>query len=363
MRRVPVALGARAYDVVVGVGVLREAGRVLAGRDRVAIVSQPAVLGHWEGRLREGLHENGVCAEVFPIRDGEDAKVLATVEDLCRRFATWGLRRGDAVVALGGGVVGDVVGLTAALYHRGVAYVQAPTTLLAQVDAAIGGKTGVNLPEGKNLVGSFHQPLAVLADVDTLATLPEREYRCGLGEVVKYACVLDEQVANLLSTRAPDVLARDAEVLEELVARCAAVKAAVVAADEYERSGVRARLNYGHTLAHALETVLGYRISHGEAVAVGVVFAAHLAREMGRIDADQVGRHRALVEAVGLPASVPEELRALLTPAAVLTQMGRDKKSSGGLTFVLPGPEGLGPVDDPPASALARALAAVGIEG
>jgi 3-dehydroquinate synthase len=309
--------------------------------------------------LTTALHAAGTDTDVFLIGDGEDAKTLATVATLCSQLADWGLLRGDAIVALGGGVVGDTAGFAAAVYHRGITVVQAPTTLLAQVDAAIGGKTAVNLPEGKNLVGAFHQPRAVLADVATLRTLPPREYRAGLGEVAKYALmpgghdvavIVREQGARVANDRDPDVLAA-------LVGACVAMKAAVVAADPEERTGVRMSLNYGHTLAHALETAGGYGLLHGEAVAVGLVFAGALAGALERIDTAAVERHRTMVEQLGLPASVPGDVDA----ATLLDVMRRDKKARGGLTFVLPGDAGLEPVDDPDPRALDVAFAAVGV--
>ena len=359
MDRVTVAVPGAPYDIVVGAGALGEAGSLLDGRRRVAIVSQPAVASAHGGALVAALEVASVETEAFLIGDGEDAKSLATVEDLCRRMAAWGLLRGDAVVALGGGVVGDTAGFVAAVYHRGVALVQAPTTLLAQVDAAIGGKTAVNLPEGKNLVGAFHQPVGVLADTTTLATLPPREYRAGLGEVAKYALMPGgERVAGLVTARIGDVLSRDAGVLGELVAACAAMKAAVVAADPLERTGLRATLNYGHTLAHALETVGGYELLHGEAVAIGLVFAGSLAGALERVDNAAVDRHRDVVRALGLPTAIPGEVDC----EALLQVMRRDKKASGGLTFVLPGARGLEVVEDPPAPALAHAFRAVGVD-
>lgn len=355
MRRVRVDLPTGSYDVVIGAGALAEAGGLLAGRRRCAVVSQPAVADHYAGALQRAVP----AAEVFLVDDGEEAKSLTTVESLCRRFAAWGLLRADAVVALGGGVVGDVAGFAAATYHRGVDLVQAPTTLLAMVDAAIGGKTGVNLPEGKNLVGAFHQPLAVLADVDTLATLPEHEYRAGLGEVAKYALMGDDALAGLLRGRRADLLERDPEVVSEVVARCAARKAEIVAADPRERTGIRATLNYGHTLAHAVETVGGYTISHGEAVAIGLVFAGELASALERVDGAVADSHRELVASLGLPTTVPDGADA----AELLEVMRRDKKARGGLTFVLLGADGLDTVIDPPASAVEHALRAVGVEG
>ncbi|MGH9039479.1 MAG: 3-dehydroquinate synthase [Acidimicrobiia bacterium] len=362
-RRVAVELGPNRYEVVVGTGVLAEAAALLAARPRVAVVSQLDVAARWAGPLTGPLTGAGVTVELFLMGDGEEAKSLATVEDLCRRFAAWGLLRGDAVVALGGGVVGDTAGFAAAAYHRGVACLQAPTTLLAQVDAAIGGKTGVNLPEGKNLIGAFHQPVGVLADVATLTTLPEREYRSGLGEVAKYAFMGDAGLTARLTSPegAAALAARDPDTLVEVVAASAAIKAGVVSADEHERTGLRATLNYGHTLAHALETAGHYDLLHGEAVSVGLVFATELAGALGRLDEKAVRGTREMLDALGLPVRAPEGSSA----PELLALMRRDKKAAGGLTFVLPAPGG-GPlerVDDPPAAALEHALAAVGVSG
>jgi 3-dehydroquinate synthase len=302
---------------------------------------------------------------VFLVDDGESAKTLSTVERLARELSAWGLLRDDVVLALGGGVVGDVAGFTAAIYHRGVDVVQVPTTLLAQIDAAIGGKTGVNLPEGKNLVGAFHQPAAVFADVDTLRTLPAREYRAGLGEVAKYALISllggdDDSLARLVESDAVRIRERDPELLTELVYRSVELKAEVVARDPEERTGLRATLNYGHTFAHALEAYAGYdELLHGEAVAVGLVFAGTLAAALGRIDVATGDRHRQIVTALDLPAGA----RGSLDASKLVELMRRDKKARGGTTFVLPGPNGLERVDDPPAAALQRAFEAVGVEG
>jgi len=354
---VRVDLGARSYDIVVASGALTMVGTAIGSARRVAVVSQDAVADRWWPVVREALPAE---CHLFPMADGEAAKTLTTVEDLCRRFATWGLLRGDAVVALGGGVVGDTAGFAAATYHRGIALVQAPTTLLAQVDAAIGGKTAVNLPEGKNLVGAFHQPRAVVADTDTLATLPEREYRAGLGEVAKYALMGHDEIYDALRAGAADgrLARRDPQLLAGIVADCAAVKAAVVSVDELERTGVRASLNYGHTLAHALETESGHELLHGEAVSIGLVFAAELAAALGRTPSDHIARHRDLLDDLGLPVCAPARARA----DELLRLMARDKKAAGGLTFVLDGPDGIERVDDPDPGAVTKALWAVGVE-
>ena len=305
MRRVRVPV-VPPYDVTVGPGALARLGDAVGDRDRVALVSQGAVAARHAPAVVDVLRAGGHPAECFTIGDGEPAKTLTTVETLCRELARWGLRGSDAVVALGGGVVGDTAGFAAAVYHRGVAVVQAPTTLLGMVDAAIGGKTAVNLPEGKNLVGAFHQPVAVVADVDTLASLPDPEFRSGLGEVAKYALLPDgTTVALLVAGHADAVRSRDPAVLTELVAACAAVKAAVIAADPEERTGARAILNYGHTLAHALETTSEYALAHGEAVSVGLVFAVTLARNLERVGDDAVEAVRRLLDSLGLPTRVP----------------------------------------------------------
>jgi len=332
--RVPVELGSRRYDVLVGEGARHELASVVRraapGAARAALVSQPAVAAAgWLDDLDPGL-----AFDVSLVGDGETAKRLSTIEELCRGFSRCGLARGDVVVAVGGGVVTDVAGFAAATYHRGIAYVNVATTLLAQVDAAVGGKTGVNLPEGKNLVGAFWQPGAVLCDTATLATLPPREWACGRGEMAKYA---------FLGPEAPGTSMLELPV-DEQVARCVGVKAAVVSADERE-GGARMVLNYGHTLAHALEAAslggpgerAGWDLRHGEAVGIGLVFAALLARRLGRIDDARVELHRQVVAGFGLPVCLP----AGAEPRALIALMGRDKKARHDLTFVLDGPAGV----------------------
>ena len=357
-RSVHVALGESGYDVVVGESAVGEIAALVAGRRRAAIVSQPAVAGLHSAGLLEALDAAGVEHETFLIGDGEEHKTLRTIEVLASGFAGGGLLRGDAVVALGGGLVGDVAGFAAATYHRGVSCVQVPTTLLAMVDASIGGKTAVNLPEGKNLVGAFHQPIGVLADPTVLATLPDRELRCGFGEVAKYALLGDDALVDLLRERCGALLARDPEVLAAVISLCVEAKARVVEADERETTGARARLNYGHTLAHAIETVAGYALAHGEAVGVGLVFAANLAAALERVGLDAVDRHHGLVAALGLPVEAPPGLKA----EDLIAVMARDKKSTGSLTFVLDGPDGIERVDAPDERAVRLALAAVGVE-
>jgi 5-deoxy-5-amino-3-dehydroquinate synthase len=355
MRRLTVALE-RPYEVLVGPGALHRLGGLIAPYRRAAIVSQGPIVTALGTELLEA-DVIGPEPWIVTMGDGEGAKTLASVEALGGALARGGLLRDDVVVALGGGVVGDTAGLVAALYHRGVDVVQVPTSLLAQVDAAIGGKTAVNLPEGKNLIGAFHQPIGVVADTRVLASLPAAEFRSGLGEVAKYALMPDGgAVVDLLRIRTDAVLARDPAALAELVAACVAIKARVVAADPRERSGSRAILNYGHTLAHALETTAGYTLAHGEAVAIGLIFAANLARALERVGPDIVDRVHGVVASLELPVQVPADVDRV----ELLEAMRRDKKSKGGLTFVLPGANGLELVDDPPARALDVAFAAVG---
>ncbi|MGA1074027.1 MAG: 3-dehydroquinate synthase family protein [Ilumatobacteraceae bacterium] len=314
-RTVRVPLGERSYDVVVGHGAARRLGELLPSTARrAAVVTQEGVPVDIDADIPH---------EVFTIGRGEHHKTLATVETLCRGFAGFGLTRQDVVVAVGGGMVTDVGGYAAASYHRGVPVVHVATTLLAMVDAAIGGKTGVNIPEGKNLVGAFWQPAGGVCDLDALATLPDREIRCGMGEMAKYHFLTGDDLLGM--------------ELTERVARCVEIKAEVVAADERE-GGRRAILNYGHTLGHALETATEHRLAHGEAVAIGLVFAAHLAHVLGRIPLERVDEHFAVVgEAYQLATDVPSGLVA----DDLIGLMRRDKKAIDGLTFVLDGPNGV----------------------
>jgi 5-deoxy-5-amino-3-dehydroquinate synthase len=352
-RCVRVDLGERGYDVVIEES-YDGLSRLVRGRRRVAIVTQATVDRHVGGLVRAQLSAAGVDDETFMMGDGEDAKSLATVAELSRSFARWGMLRGDLVVAVGGGVVGDTAGFAAAAYYRGVDAVQVPTTLVAMVDSAIGGKTGVNLPEGKNLVGAFHQPRAVFVNPLVLRTLPDREYRCGLGEIAKYALIGEDFV----SSQVEGLIHRDPATLTSVIARCVEIKAAVVARDEYERSGVRAVLNYGHTVAHALETATGHLLLHGEAVAVGLVFAAHLGAILERVKPEVVSKTEGLVRGLGLPTDAPAGLHA----DDMLELMARDKKSAGALTFVLDGPNGIERVENPDLGAVRKALAAIRVE-
>ena len=325
--RVPVALGERAYDVVVADGARHELAALLAARApraRVAalVTTEPLRAEPWFDLV------TGLEAVVLTVPDGEAAKSLAPLEDLLERLALANLSRDDVVVAVGGGAVCDLAGFAASVYRRGVGVVHVATSLVAQVDAAVGGKTGVNLRAGKNLAGTFHQPWGVLCDTEVLTTLPEREIRNGLAEVAK--CWLIEG----RSAEAVAVTPRAG-----LVEMAVGLKARVVASDERE-GGPRAVLNYGHTLAHALEALARARgddVRHGEAVATGLCVAARLARALGRIDDGRVAYHDAVLAAFGLsPWSTPA-----YEPGALIEVMARDKKAHHDLTFVLDGPDGI----------------------
>ncbi|SCF11086.1 3-dehydroquinate synthase [Micromonospora haikouensis] len=329
--RIEVALGERAYPVLIGPGVRHRLPTEVAriGARRVVVVS---------ARPPEWTPDPGVPHRVVPARDGEHDKTLATVEQLCRAFAEFGLTRTDAVVSCGGGTTTDVVGLAAGLYHRGIAVIHLPTSLLAQVDASVGGKTAVNLPEGKNLVGVYWQPRAVLCDTEHLTTLPERERRNGYGEIAR---------AHFIG--AGDLRGRP---VAEQIAACVALKARVVAADERD-SGLRHILNYGHTLGHALEVATGFRLRHGEAVGVGTVFAGRLAGVLGRIGPERVAEHHEVVAGYGLDPELPSDV----DHDELVALMRRDKKATAGLSFVLDGPAGPELVADVPPEAVRTALA------
>ena len=331
---ISVDLGDRSYDVVVGPGVLGEIPARLpvpAAARQAALVTNPTVERLYGEAVRSGLADAGLEAHTIEVPDAEAAKSLDVLGELYHRLAAIPLGRHDVVVALGGGVVGDLSGFAAATWHRGVAVAHVPTTVLAQVDSSVGGKTGINLPEGKNLVGSFHQPSVVLADTATLATLPERERRAGLGEVVKCGFIADPGLLELLEARPDEATAGDASVMTELVRRGVAVKAALVATDERE-AGQRALLNYGHTIGHAIEALTDFAVyRHGEAVALGMVAAARLGERMGVSEDGLADRTVALLERLGLPVG-----GVRLDPAEVRQALTRDKKAQAdGVRFVL----------------------------
>lgn len=325
MRELTVDLGAGSYPILIGAGLLGRAEPVAryAGA-AAAVVAQPAT-ERYARPLAAALGD--ACRGVHVLPDGEEHKTLATLERLHGWLLERELGRDAALVAVGGGVVGDLTGFAAATYMRGIGFVQAPTTLLAQVDAAIGGKTGVNHPLGKNMIGAFWQPHAVLVDPTVLASLPARELRAGLAEVIKYGLLGDADFFAWLEAHAEAVLAREPAALAHAIETSCACKARIVAADERERSGARALLNLGHTFAHAIETEQGYtQWLHGEAVACGMALAAELSARLGWLPAADAARVGALLERVGLPARLPADLE----PARLRAHMRRDKKNEGG---------------------------------
>ncbi|HRQ64458.1 MAG TPA: 3-dehydroquinate synthase [Xanthomonadaceae bacterium] len=322
VRSIRVELGPRSYAVHVGHGLLADAAwlrGLMLGR-QVLVVTNDVVGPLYLSRIEPALAGFRTTVEILP--DGEVHKTLDSAGRLFSALARLGAQRDATIVALGGGVIGDLAGFAAACWMRGVRFVQIPTTLLAQVDASVGGKTAVNLPEGKNLVGAFHQPAGVICDIDTLATLPDREYRAGLAEVVKYGAIRDEGFFAWLERHAAALVSRDADALIEAVAHSVAHKAEVVAADERE-DGARALLNFGHTFGHALEAAGSYReLLHGEAVAVGMLQAATLSTHLGLAEAAAAGRLEALLRALGLDTRPPPYAAATL-----LEFMRLDKKA------------------------------------
>ena len=334
LTRIPIRTASRSYEVVIERGLLHSAGDVLRdlapARSKVFVVSSETVLRLWGDALSAGLASAAREVTVLRMPDGETAKRLATVEKLASKMVAAGADRQSLVLAFGGGVVGDVGGFLASVFMRGIPVVQIPTTLVAQVDSAIGGKTGVNLVSGKNLIGTFHQPLAVLADPDVLATLPEREFRSGLFEAMKYGVIRNPEIFDLMESRRDAILRRDGDLLQLLIEDCVQVKADVVSADERE-GGERRILNFGHTIGHALEAATKYKhLLHGEAVGWGMIAAATVGVEMSVTDGGTAGRIIALVRSYGpLPAVEVSGKR-------IWKLLQTDKKTVGGVPhFIL----------------------------
>jgi 3-dehydroquinate synthase len=333
---VRVDLGQRGYDIEIGSGNLPQLGRFLTARadvSRAVVITDENVQEPHALRAAESLVAEKIDVAVVAVKPGEESKSVDVAAGLWQGMLQLKADRSSLVVAVGGGVVGDLAGFIAATYARGVRFLQVPTTLLAQVDSSVGGKVGVNLPEAKNMVGAFLQPLGVLVDAATLDTLPPREYRSGLGEVVKYGVILDAELFAYLEAHADELTRRDPQTLIHVIARCCQLKADVVRLDEREETGHRAVLNYGHTFAHAFETLTGYgKLLHGEAVAIGMDCAARLAEQLGRVDGAFVRRQRALLESLGLSVRLPK-----IPPERVAAAMMRDKKvEHGRLRLVLP---------------------------
>ncbi|MCB9938983.1 MAG: 3-dehydroquinate synthase [Planctomycetaceae bacterium] len=333
---VHVALSDRSYDIEIGPGLLPTTGRFVAERtscSHAVVITDSNVEPLHGQRVVESLEQAGVRVDIATVPAGESTKSASHVDQLWRLMLEFAADRKSLVVAVGGGVVGDLAGFIAASYARGIRFVQIPTTLLAQVDSSVGGKVGINLPGAKNMVGAFWQPAAVLIDTDVLNTLPLREYRSGLAEVVKYGVILDPDFFTYLEDNIDGLNNREPSVMRHIVARSCELKAQVVSADEREETGLRAVLNYGHTFCHAFEAETGYgTYLHGEAVAIGMLCASRLAESMGRIDSEITRRQHALLEALGLPLTVPDVSHDVLIRA-----MQKDKKTEHGkLRFVLP---------------------------
>ena len=333
--QIPVHLGARSYSIVVEPGGLAKLGdhlRPLGLGRRTALVSDAAIRARYGAVVTESLRTAGFAVTDIDVPAGEDAKTLDVAARCWDAFVDAGLDRTSTVVALGGGAVGDLAGFVAATYMRGMNFVQVPTTVLAQVDASIGGKTAIDHPRAKNLVGAFHQPRLVLVDPLTAITLPERDFRSGLAEIVKHGIVLDAAYFDDLERSTAPLLARDPGTLERIIGGSCQLKASVIERDPEEQSELRFALNYGHTIGHALEAATGYgRWTHGEAVSLGIVAEAHLARRIGIAGDDTVARQERLLAAVGLPTRATG-----VDAAAVLDATRRDKKARDGkIPFVL----------------------------
>jgi 3-dehydroquinate synthase len=343
---VHVDLAERSYDIQICSNQLAAAGSSITGwldgrlgaqtgRQSALVVTDKNVAAHAKV-VQSSLAAEGWNAELVTLEPGEKTKSLPVISDLYERMVELKADRRTVVVAVGGGVIGDASGFLAATYNRGVPFVQVPTTLLADVDSSVGGKVGVNLAAAKNLIGSFYQPLGVFIDTAVLATLPDRDYRSGLAEVVKYGVILDADFFTYLEQNVDGINAREPFVLRHIIARSCELKAHVVKEDEYERTGLRAVLNYGHTYAHAFEALAGYgELMHGEAVSIGMLYASRLAEKRGLIEAAMTARQRTLLEQIGVVTALPDP--AAFSTDDILSKMRLDKKTVGGqLRFILP---------------------------
>lgn len=337
MTEVPVHLSERSYAVLVGSDLMDRVGeqvrRVLPEARVCAVVTDSTVGPLYGERVLTSLRRSGFEPVLITVAAGEPSKSMVCVEDVCRHMIRAGMDRTSFLVALGGGVVGDLAGFAASIFFRGIPYVQIPTTVVSVVDSSVGGKTGVNTPEGKNLLGCFHQPRLVLADVDTLGTLPRREYNEGFAEIIKHAAIRDEAMMELIERLAGAEVGGRTEALVALVARNVAIKAAIVAADEHETAGLRALLNFGHTIGHGIEASAGYgQLLHGEAISLGIVAALRISEEVVGLDAGASEKVIALLRRYELPLRLP----ASITTADVMAKLSRDKKfMAGAVRFVV----------------------------
>ena len=341
---VPVDLGSRSYRIEIGDGILTDAGPIIRNWQsfaspeplRALIVTDQVLQSSHLPALQDSLQTSEFVVTTHAVASGEPSKCWTEVQKICDTLVEMAADRKTIVIALGGGVIGDLAGFAAAIYARGLRLVQIPTTLLSMVDSSVGGKTGINHPQGKNLIGAFHQPTGVLIDQAVLATLPDREYLAGLAEVVKYGVILDDQFFDRLEAAPEKLLQREPEFLAQVIARSCTLKAVVVQQDEKETSGLRAILNYGHTYGHAFEALAGYgQLLHGEAVSIGIICASRLAEQLGRISANETERQRNLLQQLHLPVVVPEDLAT--RKDEILHRMLLDKKTENReLRFVLP---------------------------
>jgi 3-dehydroquinate synthase len=336
IQTVRVDLGPRSYDIQIGSGTLARAGELLDAEQEdshAVIITDANVDELYAEPVADRLVERGCQVSIMVVEAGEQSKSSDTAADLWEKMLDEGTDRKSVVLAVGGGVVGDLAGFVAATYGRGLAFMQIPTTLLAQVDSSVGGKVGINLPGGKNMVGAFWQPRGVVIDVEVLATLPAREFSAGMAEVVKYGVIQDAEFFKYLEAHVDAINARDPAVLTHIVQRCCRLKADVVEKDEREETGLRSILNYGHTFCHALEVATGYeQLLHGEGVAIGMLCASRLADRLGRVDGAFTKRQHDLLTAFHLPTDVPN-----VAHDELIELMYRDKKvAHGRLRFVLP---------------------------
>jgi len=342
MKRLNIDLGARSYGILIGSGLLSRAGEFVTEvlrPTRVAVVTHPALRELYGETLMASLGRSGFPGEFIEIPEGETSKSLEQMSRVYDRLIEFNCDRRSVLVALGGGVVGDLTGFVAATYYRGVPFIQVPTTLLSQVDSSVGGKTAVNHPRGKNLIGAFNQPRQVLIDLDTLRTLPLKEFRAGLAEIVKYGVIADPGLFRFLEEHVDDILSGNTDCLAHIIETSCAIKGKVVEKDELENR-YRMILNFGHTLGHAIESLTEYSgYIHGEAVAIGMVYAARLSRKMGKCGEDVCQRIETLLQRFGLPTQLPD-----LDPGDILESMFHDKKAVGKkIRFVLV--EKIGTVD------------------
>ena len=335
MKDLTVGLEERSYPIIIKQGLLDEIGSELQRNPfakRYAIIADDDVAALFAERLLASLSNNGIEAEIITFPHGEGSKNLATVAELSSKLARLGFDRKDGLLALGGGVTGDITGFVAACYMRSIPFAQIPTTLLSQVDSSVGGKTGVDIPEGKNLIGAFYQPKAVYIDSQILQQLPQSEFLNGLAEVIKYGVIYDRDFFQFLEMGRKDILALDLQFIEDVIARCCKIKAAIVEADEKE-SDFRRILNFGHTFGHAVEAVSEYKLAHGSAVGMGMVAVSELAVLKGILDPREKERIENLIREFGLPVTIPQEYDRARIQEYLLT----DKKTIGGkVFFVLP---------------------------